>query len=161
MSRKQRVVFAQELKLSAVLRMAAGENVVALAKELGALRKSLYVWRDLHREGGPEALQARRPGPKRGRRRVGLREPREIGEVGATPVVLAARLIDGTAPQCSITATGGDLAAARLRIAELEQKIGQQTLDLDFFHKALRHFKEARRPSDGPGVAASTRSSER
>src|SRR6266850_4472387 len=48
---------------------------------------------------------------------------------------------------------------ARRRIAELERKIGQQQVELDFFRQALRRVKEARRPSTGPGVTGSTRSS--
>jgi hypothetical protein len=34
-------------------------------------------------------------------------------------------------------------------------------LELDFFRQALRRVGQARRPSDGPGVRASTRSSRR
>jgi hypothetical protein len=56
---------------------------------------------------------------------------------------------------------GKDLATARRRIAELERKVGQQQVDLDFFRQALRRVGGARRPSDGPGVRASTRSSRR
>jgi hypothetical protein len=36
------------------------------------------------------------------------------------------------------------VAAAR-RIADLERKIGQQQLELDFFRVALRHVRELRR----------------
>jgi hypothetical protein len=53
------------------------------------------------------------------------------------------------------------LAAARARIAELERKIGQQQVDIDFFQEALRQVKGARRASAAPGVTASTRSSKR
>jgi transposase len=49
-----------------------------------------------------------------------------------------------------------DLGTARKRIGELERKIGQQQVDLDFFRRALRHVRETRRPSDGLGVKAST-----
>ena len=56
---------------------------------------------------------------------------------------------------------GKDLATARRRIAELERKVGQQQVDLDFFRQALRQVEGARRPSDGPGERASTRSSRR
>jgi hypothetical protein len=38
-----------------------------------------------------------------------------------------------------------DAVAAARRIAELEQKIGQQQLDLDFFRAALRHVGAPRR----------------
>jgi transposase-like protein len=50
--RKVARVFSRELKLSAVRRMLAGENVSALARELSVLRKDLYVWRDRFRSGG-------------------------------------------------------------------------------------------------------------
>ena len=49
-----------------------------------------------------------------------------------------------------------DVARARRRVSELERKIGQQQVELDFFREALRQVGEARRPSDGPGAPAST-----
>ena len=49
-----------------------------------------------------------------------------------------------------------DFETARERIGELERKIGQQQIELDFFRLALRRIGEARRPSDAPGVKAST-----
>jgi transposase len=54
-----------------------------------------------------------------------------------------------------------DAATAGQRIGELERKIGQQQVELDFFRQALRHIGEARRRSDAPGVKASTLSSRR
>jgi transposase len=57
--------------------------------------------------------------------------------------------------------SGKDLATARRRIEDLERKVGQQQVELDFFRQALRQVGEARRPSDGPGVRTSTRSSRR
>ena len=53
------------------------------------------------------------------------------------------------------------LASAQQRIAELERKIGQQQVELDFFRQALRQVRAARRPSDGSGVTGSMRSSKR
>jgi hypothetical protein len=50
---------------------------------------------------------------------------------------------------------------ARKRVDELERKVGQQQLELDFFRAALRQVEGARQPSDGPGERASTRSSRR
>ena len=49
-----------------------------------------------------------------------------------------------------------DVARARRLVSELERKIGQQQVELDFFREALRQVGEARRPSDGPGALAST-----
>src|SRR5450755_659382 len=54
-----------------------------------------------------------------------------------------------------------DFAEARERIGELERKIGQQQVELDFFRQALRQVRGARQPSDGAGVTASTRSCKR
>ena len=54
-----------------------------------------------------------------------------------------------------------ELEAARKRIAELERKVGQQQLDLDFFQRALRHVGAPRQPGIKPGVTGSTKSSKR
>ena len=54
-----------------------------------------------------------------------------------------------------------DLVRARKRISELERKVGQQQVELDFFQQALRRVRGARQPSDGPGARTSTRSSRR
>jgi transposase len=55
----------------------------------------------------------------------------------------------------------GEVEKARARIAELERKIGQQQVDLDFFRQALQRVGGARWPGAGPGVPRSTRSSKR
>jgi transposase-like protein len=46
-------------------------------------------------------------------------------------------------------------ASAR-RIAELERKIGQQALDMDFLQRAFKRVKESRRMNDTSGGTAST-----
>lgn len=145
MSRERRKPFNQEFKLAAVERMLAGENVSALARELGVARKFLYVWRDRYRAAGPGALVPQRPGPKPKSKSASPPPPRE-----AAPAA-------GATEAASVDA----LRSARARIAELERKVGRQALELDFFRRALRHFEETRRPDDGPGVPASTRSSDR
>jgi transposase len=131
-------VFGREFKLTVVRRMLAGENVSALARELKVLRKDLYAWRDRFRSGGPEALRGR------GRPRKAETAVRAAGSKKAP---------------CGSPAT--ELGAARTRIAELERKIGQQQVELDFFRQALRQVKGARRPNAGSGVTRSTRSSKR
>jgi hypothetical protein len=50
-------------------------------------------------------------------------------------------------------------AAAQRRIADLERTVGRQQMELDFFRRALRRVGDARRPTGGSGVTASTRSS--
>src|SRR6266851_8385207 len=52
-------LFSREYKLAALRRMLAGENVSALARELGVRRKYLYQWRERFRAGGTIALRSR------------------------------------------------------------------------------------------------------
>src|SRR6195256_4471505 len=51
-------------------------------------------------------------------------------------------------------AQANDLAGARKRVAELERRLGQQQLELDFFKQAFRQVEAVRRASHGPGGAA-------
>ena len=131
-------VFNREFKLGIIRRILAGENVSALGRELKLSRKDLYAWRDRFLAGGPQAL--------RGRGR-----PPRAASGAAAPAMMRAPP-DGS---------GEALAAAQRRVAELERKIGQQQVELDFFRQALRRVKEARRPNAGSGVTGSTRSSKR
>jgi len=58
-------------------------------------------------------------------------------------------------------AEANELAGAQRRVAELERKLGQQALELDFFKQALQRVGELRRPTSEPGATASTPSSKR
>jgi transposase len=49
-----------------------------------------------------------------------------------------------------------ELEAAQARIAELERKIGQQQMVLDFFRGALRQVNPSKSTSSGGGSIAST-----
>jgi transposase-like protein len=49
---------------------------------------------------------------------------------------------------------------AAWRVAELERKIGQQALDIDFFRRAFKRVKESRRKNTTAGATASTERSE-
>jgi len=131
MPKKPRL-FSREFKLAAVHRILAGERMRDLSQELKVLRKDLYAWRDLFRAGGAMAL---RP----------LGRPRK-----AEAMATVAR----EQPMPEIAA---EFDVARKRIAELERKIGQQQLELDFFRQALRQVEETRRQSSALGVTGSTR----
>ena len=133
-------VFSREFKVGIIRRMLAGENVSTLARELRLSRKDLYIWRDRFLAGGPEALRGRGRPPK------------------AEAAGLAA---SGTRAKAPPDMPAAELEAARTHIAELERKIGQQQVELDFFRQALRQVRGARRPSAEPGVTGSTRSSKR
>jgi transposase len=135
MSKRKRQKFSREFKLSAVQRMIAGESAAELSRELQIPAGHLYRWCMHFRRGGPEAL---RPACR----------PRKVpGAVELAPEVKAERV--------------QDVAIARKRISELERKIGQQQVELDFFQQALRQVGEARQPSDRLGVPASTPRSRR
>jgi transposase-like protein len=136
MSKSKPRSFSRDFKLRVIERMEAGGSASALSKELSVKRTLLYRWRDAFRSGGEAAL---RSGPGRPTR--------------AEAVALAA--VRGP------LAKANDLAAAQRRIAELERKIGQQHLDLDFFKAALRRIEASRQPSDGRGATASSRASKR
>jgi hypothetical protein len=78
----------------------------------------LYRWRDAHRLGGPSALRLR-------------------GRPSKTEAVALAEMR-------SMAGKVNDLAEVRWQIEQLQRKIGQQQLDLDFFKQALRHIKASR-----------------
>jgi transposase len=108
--------YGTELKLAAVRRVLAGESVRVVAQELGVRRKRLYIWKDRYVELGEVGLARRRGG-----------RPRKVMSEGRNgPDAMSGR---------------GELLAARKRIAELERKVGQQELELDFFGEALRRIK--------------------
>lgn len=123
-----------EVKRTAVKRVAAGEGVPAVALEIGVTSGRLYRWYSKYRQDGLE----------------GLRQP---GRPRKAEALRARALSRKEAPDESI--------ATRRRIAELERKIGQQQVDLDFFRRALRHVEETRRAQAKAGAAASTKSSKR
>lgn len=107
--------YGMELKLGAVRRVLAGESVSAVAQELGIRRKRLYVWKDRYAELGEAGLVHRRGG-----------RPRKQRVAAQGSEAMAGR---------------GELLSARKRIAELERKVGQQELELDFFGEALRRIR--------------------
>jgi transposase len=119
---------------AAVSRVVGGEAVTTVARSIGIDRRRLYEWYRQYQEGGSEAVR------RRGR-------PRKAEALSAR-----ARSWD-EAPD--------ELAAARRQIAELQRKVGEQQVDLDFFRRALRHVEETRRAATARGGAASTKSSKR
>lgn len=125
MSTRKRRVFHREVKLSAVRRLMAGEAPTRIAQELQIGSNYLSKWWASYRRYGAEGLRL-------------AHRPRKADAAKLKPVALAA-----------------DLTVAEQRIRELERKIGQQQLELDFFQKALRRVGQARRPSDGSGLQTS------
>uniref|UniRef100_UPI0017812C7E IS3 family transposase n=1 Tax=Mesorhizobium silamurunense TaxID=499528 RepID=UPI0017812C7E len=132
MAGRQRVI-DEDQKLELLQRMKAGETVSKLADEVGISRQRLYEWRDQLRLRGN--LKSRRRG----------RPARVAGGVDGDLQLQSA--VDPPTPQEKA------LTKARRRIRDLEQKVGQQQLDLDFFREALRHFEEDQRRSSAPDSA--------
>jgi transposase-like protein len=136
-------IFSRDFKEAAVRRLLAGEKVRRVADELGVRPQLLYSWRDYYDHGGTDALVPRGR-PPRGmawaRRRALVQEPSR-----------QARAYGHVAPD----------AARDSRLVELERKVGQQAVELDFFKAALRHVKAPPRPSGGRGARVSSRSSTR
>lgn len=125
---KERRLYSREFKLAALARFETAGDVGELARALGIRRELLYKWRRKYALGGSLALST-----------AGRPRPVEM---------------PGTEAGCE---GEDDVARARHRIAELERKVGQQQLELDFFRAALRQVKAPRRRSGGRGGPTSTR----
>ena len=142
--------FSREFKLAALARMAAGENVSALCRELGIRRKYIYQWRERFRLGGPTALRSR-----------GRPTKAEVLAQRSGAVLAPLAEAQGRPAPMPPPEPPDELARARERVAELERKVGQQQVDLDFFKAALRRIEASRQPSDGAGGTASSPRSRR
>jgi transposase len=135
-------IFSRQFKEAAVRRILAGEKIRPVAAELRVRPQLLYTWRDYYEQGGVDALVPRGRPLKEvasARRRALLQEP---------------------SPQARKYRHAGR-EARDSRLVELERKVGQQALELDFFKEALRHVKAPPPRSGGRGAKASSRSSTR
>ena len=126
---KERRRFTREFKLAALARFEEAGDVRALARELGIRRELLYKWRSKYEAGGAPALTT-------------------TGRPRGVPM-----------PAAEAPAGMDDADRARRRIAELERKVGQQQVELDFFREALRQVKDLSQPKGALGGPASTRRS--
>jgi transposase-like protein len=124
-------VFDVGFKQRVAQRILDGESVSALHAEFQIKRSVLYRWRDAYRKDGAAGL-ARPTG-----RPPGIPNPPRPPHPTASPEEAAAR-----------------------RVVELERKIGQQALDIDFLRRAFKRVKESRRKNTEAGGTASTEKSE-
>ena len=135
-------IFSRAFKEAAVRRILAGEKIRPLAEELGLRSQLLYTWLDHYEQGGGDALVPR------GRPRKAVAWARRRA------------LVQQPSPQARAYGHAGE-SARDSRLVELERKVGQQAVELDFFKEALRHVTAPPRPSGGRGAKASSRSSTR
>lgn len=126
--RKARRHFEVEFKLKVVKRLLKGESVTSVSREVGVLRKDLYLWKRAYQRGGSDGLLNRRGRPSRKSELMARDRKNET-----------------------------ELTQARKRIQELERKVGQQELELDFFAKALQCVESTGKPTDGRFQTSSKR----
>lgn len=121
-------VHTAEFRLQIVERMLAGENVTALSKQHRLPRSMMYRWRDAYRGEGTAGL-ARANGQQ--------------AKAGARKVKPAT-----TTPEDKL----------RAQVAELERKVGQQAIAIDFFKEVFKRLDELPK-APRPGGNASTQRS--
>src|SRR5579862_1101010 len=117
-------------RMQTVERMGRGENVTKLSRELGVSRWTMYRWRIIYLQQGRAGLAMSPVGRRLSRRARAIQEQ-------ITP-----------------------LAEAQARAAELERKVGQQAVQIDFLKRAFKRVRESRRNSVATGGTASTERSE-
>lgn len=131
--------------MEAVRRLEAGERVCAISADLGIRRKLLYDWRNAYRRMGVAGLN-RKTGPKPGgvslRRALAPPDPPDHSE---------------RAERTRSLGRDDRLERALARVAELEQIIGRQQIDLDFFRRALRLTDAASANATATGSTRSSR----
>ena len=136
-------IFSREFKEAAVRRILAGEKIGAVADALRLRSQLLYTWLDLYEQGGADALVPRgRP-------------------LKAVAWARRRALAQPPSRQARAYPHAGSEPARDSRLVELERKVGQQAVELDFFRQALRHVTEPPPPNGGRGARASSRSSTR
>ena len=136
-----RKIFTAAEKAAALSRMQAGENVTRLAEEMGVRRRLLYAWRDIVRKHGNVS------GARRGR-------PPKVAPAAAKAEIASRAKPDNKSDAAALSKAGQ-------RIAELERKIGQQELELDFLQRAWRRVRQIPSPNAVPDATGSAPSSEK
>ena len=128
-----------------------GKRAISRANRSNPVKGSRYgmvptwrtnTWLDHYEQGGADALVPR------GRPRKAVAWARRRA------------LVQQPSPQARAYGHAGE-SARDSRLVELERKVGQQAVELDFFKEALRHVKAPPRPRGGRGAKASSRSSTR
>ena len=132
--------FTAEYRVGVAQRILQGESVSKLHYELAIGRNVLYRWRDAYRKEGAAGLQRK---------------------IGRPPGVAKATGTSAPKPGNSKAKPEAEHEAEQLRkqVAELERKIGQQALQLDFLQRAFKRVKESSQPNANTGATASTKRS--
>lgn len=141
--------YSPEFKRQAVDRMMAGESISALARELGVARKFFYAWREAgYGSAGPQApILLRRQ----------LAKERQSNETQECEEANHEKLEQRKDPKEKVGSRA--VEPQKKRILQLEQLVGRQAAELDFFAAALRNIEESRPKSgDDSGNESTPRS---
>ena len=113
--KKKQRQHSAEFRIDIAQRMLAGENVSDLSHQHQLPRSMMYRWRDTYREQGKEGLQRSR---------------------GRPPGIATSRQ--------PVQKAGAESREQRLRqrIAELERKVGQQAVEIDFVKQVFKRVEE-------------------
>jgi transposase len=136
--------FSPDVKLEVVQRYTAGESSSRLAVEYSIRPTLVHQWAAAYRRLGLVGLRG-----------VGRPSKTDVLSEALTPMPVG----DGAAAGDEQTRLA--LVSAQRRIAALEQKVGQQSLEIDFFRHALQHLETESPAAQRPGTTASTPSSGR
>jgi transposase-like protein len=148
--------YSPEFKRQAVDRMMAGESVTLLAKELGVERKFFYAWREAgYGSAGPQPPILLRRRWAKERREARERQEAQEREKANNDQGLERH----KAPSEPKRAGPRAVERQKKRILQLEQLVGRQAAELDFFAAALRNIEESRPMSvDDSGNESTPRS---
>jgi transposase-like protein len=113
-------------RVRAVEQMEAGANVARLSRDLGVSRWALYRWKKIYEKEGPAGLA--------------------MASVGRPLLGRAKRAYERL----------DQVQQAQIQVRELERKVGQQAVQIDFLARAFKRVKESRASSGGTGATAST-----
>lgn len=132
MGKKTLRTFSWEFKEKAARRMLGGERPTDLSRELKVPRQILYEWRDQYRKGGNRLWHRAEGRPEDG-----------IGSLSGLPECWRIN------------------RAKENQLGELERKVGQQQLVIDFLQEALRRVEDGPAQTNSFGENGSIPTSER
>jgi len=121
--------FTPEFRIAVAQRILAGESVTKIHHELSIKRSVLYRWRDAYRKEGAAGLN------------------RKVGRAPGVPH--PAQVKPGESREQQL----------ERQVAELQRKVGEQTLLLDFFERAFKRVEKSRRNNASSSATASARRS--
>ena len=123
---EEQVMSDVAFRVRAVKQMQAWANVTTLSRDLGVSRWALYRWKKIFEKEGPAGLA--------------------MAPLGRPLLGRAKRAYERL----------DEAEQAKVQVRELERKVGQQAVQIDFLARAFKRVKESRPSSGSTGATAST-----